>query len=718
MKKIGLSFLCTGGIILLCTMISSCKSEQKIDREALVRRHNIKVNSFDQYSSLSVGNGEFAFTVDATGLQTFPELYEAGVPLGTQSQWGWHSFPNKDNYTFEESLREFDFGRGHKEAYSMQMKTPEHAKKASDYFRVNPHRLHLGNVGLELIKKDGTLAKPEDITEINEEIDLWTGQIHSSFVFDNDKVDVTTFAHSEKDAISARVESALLAKGQLKVRFKFPYPTGKHSDNASDWEQGDKHQTSLKNIKNNSALVHRCLDTTNYYIHLSWNGKAELKEKDKHYLILEPQEGENVMELSCLFNQTPESSQTPTYSETHNSSVNKWYNYWTKGAAVDFAGSKDPRANELERRVVLSQYLMAIQCAGSVPPQETGLTYNSWFGKFHLEMVWWHQVHFVLWNHADMIEPTLNWYKETAREEARKIAERQNFKGIRWMKMTDPSAKEAPSSVGSLLIWQQPHIIYLAELCYRDKGDDVLNKYKDIVFETADFMADFVVYEKDKDRYSLNHVNGAQETLKPENSHNPPFEVAYWHWGLKTAQEWRVRLGMERNELWDDIIAKLPAFTEKDGKYLAAESLPQTYEDERYMSDHPMVLAPYGYLPPVDRMVKKEVMKNTFDFIYDNWFWNHTWGWDYPLAAMTAVRLGVPDKAIDLLLMDKQKNTYLPNGHNYQDSRLRVYLPGNGGLLTTVALMCAGYDGCDVENPGIPKDGNWKVRWEGLKRMP
>jgi hypothetical protein len=31
--------------------------------------------------------------------------------------------------------------------------------------------------------------------------------------------------------------------------------------------------------------------------------------------------------------------------------------------------------------------------------------------------------------------------------------------------------------------------------------------------------------------------------------------------------------------------------------------------------------------------------------------------------------------------------------------------------------MCAGYDGCPTQNPGIPKTG-WQVRWEGLQKMP
>ena len=78
----------------------------------------------------------------------------------------------------------------------------------------------------------------------------------------------------------------------------------------------------------------------------------------------------------------------------------------------------------------------------------------------------------------------------------------------------------------------------------------------------------------------------------------------------------------------------------------------------------------------------------------------------------------LPDKAIDALFMKVHTNTYLVNGHNYQDGRLRIYLPGNGGLLTAVALMCAGWDGCTTKNPGFPKNGKWKVKWEGLKPMP
>lgn len=95
---------------LLAVVLAACGSEKQapIDREALVARNNPQVSSFDSLASLSVGNGEFAFTVDATGLQTFPLVYKKGVPLGTQSQWGWHSFGNPNKYKPEEYLKEHD----------------------------------------------------------------------------------------------------------------------------------------------------------------------------------------------------------------------------------------------------------------------------------------------------------------------------------------------------------------------------------------------------------------------------------------------------------------------------------------------------------------------------------------------------------------------------------------------------------------------------------
>lgn len=111
--------------------LAACTSpqEEAIDRHALVTRNNPEVTAMDSLSSLSVGNGEFAYTVDATGLQTFPEVYKNGVPLGTQSQWGWHSFGNPENYKPEEALVEYDFSTGTKSYMPPNPKNPAEQRK-------------------------------------------------------------------------------------------------------------------------------------------------------------------------------------------------------------------------------------------------------------------------------------------------------------------------------------------------------------------------------------------------------------------------------------------------------------------------------------------------------------------------------------------------------------------------------------------------------------
>ena len=408
----------------------------------------------------------------------------------------------------------------------------------------------------------------------------------------------------------------------------------------------------------------------------------------------------------------------PSFSDVASASATAWARFWNEGGVVDFSACTDPRAPELERRVVLSQYLMAIQAAGDTPPQETGLTYNSWYGKFHLEMIWWHQSHFPLWGHADKLHHTLSWY-EKARPMARSIAERQGYQGVRWMKMTDPSAAEAPSKVGSFLIWQQPHLIYLAELVYRaNPTKEVLDKYFKLIQETAEFMYSFADYDEQADRYILKGIIPAQETLRAAETINPPLELSAWHYGLSTAQLWRERMGMRRIPEWDRLLAKLsPLAADDQGRYLAAETATDSYTNTRYLTDHPAVLGALGMYPD-SRLVDKATMSHTLHTLWDLWGWDTSWGWDYPMTAMCAARLGEPQKAVDALLMPETKNTYLPNGHNYQSARLRLYLPGNGGLLTAVAMMCAGWDGCETPNPGFPADGTWNVRWEGLKAMP
>jgi hypothetical protein len=163
-------------------------------------------------------------------------------------------------------------------------------------------------------------------------------------------------------------------------------------------------------------------------------------------------------------------------------------------------------------------------------------------------------------------------------------------------------------------------------------------------------------------------------------------------------------------------LSKLAKPAVSENKYLFAESTPDCYSDPKWIRDHPSVTAALGMLP--GNGIDPIIMRNTMLWIWNHWNWPQTWGWDYPMIAMCAARLGLTDVAVDALLLDTPKNRYRVNGHNHQRPGLTIYLPGNGGLLFAVAMMAAGWDGApDKPSPGFP-DRQWKVRWEGLSRMP
>ena len=699
---------------VLCLLLAglhcfNCTNEgNKIDRHAVVHRHCPSVQSIDALSPFTVGNGEFAFTADVTGLQTLAESYLNDIPLTTQSQWGWHIIPNDKNYKFKDVLHKFDtYGRD--VLYAADMRS-----EAATYFRSNPHRLHLGQISFK--RGNGEAVPSDAISDINQKLDLWQGILYSEFNFDGQKIRVETCAHPTFDQIAVQINAENLQETDLGIGFDFPYGAAVWGKTAFDWDSPDRHSSTIIEQNKNAVRIERQLDSTRYYVTIQWNGDAEFKELDKHSFFLSIKD-KNQFEFICQFSpikieKNENSAQTFAKSKEH------WKNFWQSGGAIDLSKSTDPRAHELERRIVLSQYLTAIQCSGSMPPQETGLTINSWYGKFHLEMHWWHATHFVLWGRPELLEKSLPWY-ESILPVAREKAELQGYDGVRWPKMSGPSGISSPSSVGEFLIWQQPHPIYFAELLYRYyQSEDILNTFKKIVFQTADFMASYAHWDEEKTRYVLGPpLIPAQEIYPAQETFNPAFELSYWAYGLKTAQQWRERLGLERDEKWDHVLENLSELPSNNGFYQNVENALNTFEDEFNRNDHPTLLGAYGMLP--NENIDVEMMQRTLEQVMISWNWQRTWGWDYPLVAMTAARVGRPDIAIDVLLKDVPKNTFLNNGHNWQLDRLPLYLPGNGGLLTAVAMMAAGWDGApDGHAPGFPQMGDWNVEFEGLHQMP
>ncbi|HEX7846204.1 MAG TPA: hypothetical protein VF476_10425, partial [Chitinophagaceae bacterium] len=397
------------GWISLAILLPSLLFSQKIDRKAVVQRHNVAVAKIDSLSSLSVGNGNFAFTVDATGMQSFPDAYAKGVPLGTQSVWGWHSFPNTEKLGIEEAQKTYDL-EGRKISYTVQPKEPERARKAVEYFRVNPHRLQLGNIGMEIKKKDGSLATAGDIENISQTLDLWTGVISSTFTVEGTPVKVLTVCHQQKDILGFKIESPLISSGRIFIRIRFPYPNGQWKDVGNNWNDAIDGNSFLEKCYG-GYIIHRRLDSAKHNLSLSWQTPAVDSTVNKNYFLFKPVGNTSgLCEFTCSFNKNETGFNSIKFSELLGNSIKSWQKFWLSGGAIDFSQVKDKRAFEIERRAILSQYLTKIQCSSDFPPQETGLTYNSWYGKPHLEMHWWHAVHFAQWGRPELMEKSLDWY--------------------------------------------------------------------------------------------------------------------------------------------------------------------------------------------------------------------------------------------------------------------------------------------------------------------
>jgi hypothetical protein len=694
--------------LLTCILIlsgSSCNHNPKIDRFALVTRHNIENSIIDSLNSLSVGNGEFAFTVDITGLQTFPEFYSKGISLGTMSGWGWHTFKNPENYQLSDVYKTYTV-QGRLVDYVRQFTTGEGDRKiaASNWLRANPHRIHLGMIGLRILKEDGTEISISDIKNPVQKLNLWTGEIESRFLVEGEPVHLITVCHPDYDMISVKIISDLIRQNRLKVKINFPL--GVETPTGYDFNSPEKHSTEILADTNNVTIFSRSQDEDKYKV-IVFRNSGLIKESSRHLYYLEPPLTDSVYSFSCQFLETNGTGRIQNFNETQAANKKSWEQFWSAGGAVDFSKCTDPRAKELERRVILSRYVTKIQCSGSLPPAETGLTYNSWFGKFHLEMHWWHAVHFALWQRTDILEKQLGYYFNIF-DNAKRTAEHQGYEGVRWPKMVGPDGRESPSTVGTYLIWQQPHIIFFAELLYKNAEDKqaILEKYSKLVFATADFMASYAWFDSKNNRYTLGPVLiPAQESLKLETTINPPFELVYWYWGLKTALEWKKRMNIAIVPKWKDITEKISELPVQHGLYLCSEDTRDSYQNPRYLSDHPIVSGISGVLPET-KLVDPDILGNSLDTIMKKWNWKTTWGWDFPMLAMSAASIGRAEQAMDFMLMDAPKNRYLMNGHNYQDARLAIYLPGNGGLLTAVAKMCV--------SDQFPHNGKWKVTWENL----
>jgi len=335
-----------------------------INRHAGVTRHNLEWN--DLRGQVPLGNGEFCFNADATGLQT--------LGGSTLSHWAWHSAPLPPGCTPADIPP-----TGTVETSRIQgpmRKAAARGELDAWMFR-NPHPMNLAR--LRFVRADGTPLESKAVGVISRRYDLWTGLHTSRFAVDGQPAMVETCVHPKLDLVAVRAESQLLREGQLVVALDFPYPSVNNTSPwVGDWNRPAAHTSGLTVHANaRRADIRRTADAATYQVSVGWGeggvfGK-QIEVEDGKPLAIQTAAWTHTfrlmgdrsgrLEFVCAFSDELPGT-LPTVAASQQAAAEHWKHFWTTGGAMDLSQSKDPRWRELERRIVLSQYQMAAQSAG------------------------------------------------------------------------------------------------------------------------------------------------------------------------------------------------------------------------------------------------------------------------------------------------------------------------------------------------------------------
>ena len=673
-------------LLALVLLQSSHAHSQKINREKVVSAFNPTRNASSASSPMQVGNGNFAFGADVTGLQTLQ-------PWASMSSWAWDnaSLPTTPGQTMPSDFTGLDW-LTHGRLVNYDQPNPAEAD-ISQWLTANPHRINLGRVGFVFENEE---ILESDLSGKKQTLDLYRGSIESSFEIAGKPVSVVTMVGPSSDVIAVEVDSELLSSGQLGVFIDYPISNDQLKFEApfvGYFNATQNHTTTLLKSKSpDTAVIQHDLVSNTYFTALSWTGQATITQKSgTHRYLLHPQ-GQNSLNLTVEFSPSAPTGRADSTAVIKAAVSQWWANYWNTGAFIDLAGSGNASAVELQRRTILSQYLMAVNEAGNDPPQESGLVNNGWYGKFHMEEYLWHSLQWLRWNKTSLLDRSIGVYERFLPTSIQR-AQLQGYAGTRWGKESDPSGRSAPGEINSLLIWQQPHIFYFAELEYRANPQRAtLEKWDPLLTPSADFMASFAFWNQTKGWYDLGPpMYPASENTPPNSTLNPTFELAHWRFGLKTAIDWKTRLNTSVPAAWSHVSQNLAPLPQDNDTYIIYEGLEDMWVNSSTVQDHPALIGAYGLLPATPGL-NETIMRNTAERVWNTWNFTDCWGWDFPMLSMNAARLGDMDKAMNFLLDDNFQfdDVGMPVGGVHVPT---PYFPGSGALLLAMAQLAGGWDG-------------------------
>ncbi|KAH9864321.1 hypothetical protein J1614_010255 [Plenodomus biglobosus] len=697
----------------------------KIDRQRVVSQFNIIRTSLinNETKPLQVGNGNFAFNVDNTGMQTF-------LPFNTLSSWAWHNDSLPANGELPSDYRGVMRETYGREVY-YDIPDPK-LKQATQWLIGNPNRVNLGRIGLKY--KGATLAN-SSICEPNQVLELWNGTITSTFKVDGKSVKIITQGDFDSDAVAFSIESDLVASGDLQVEMDFPYPpihttAYKYEVFAGVYDFPNNHTTTLVEDGNNqtSAHIQHNMQELQYSVNLRWPKETPLRlSRDEppnstsitaHRYTISTQSNSSSLALTAHFAFDQYVPELPAHIQSKN--TKDWHKYWEDGGFVDLTESTNPNATELQRRIIKSQYHVRVNSAAKgQSPQESGLMNNGWYGKFHMEMLIWHNAHWATWGKQKYFDNIFPELYETLLPSSVARAKSMGWEGARWPKMTElNTGVSSPGDINAVLLWQQPHPFYLAQLAYQAHPTrETLEKWDNVLTASADYMASYAWLNATSGKYDLGPPSyGVTENTPPNSTRNLAYEIAYWRWGLDAAVDWKRMLNQTVPEKWTHVAENLALPPQVDGLYAVYDGLNSSWWNDTKLNRDPRSLIMMQGALPDTPAVDPGVALRTADKVWEVWGDAKIRGWGRPVLAINSARIGNPKRAIyHLTAYDYWK---------FDDAGFAIrggdggtpppFMPGNAGFLYAIAYCAAGWQGSKGHAPGFPNDGSWIVKHEGL----
>ena len=310
-------------------------------------------------------------------------------------------------------------------------------------------------------------------------------------------------------------------------------------------------------------------------------------------------------------------------------------------------------------------------------------------------------------------------------EEAQARAKANGVKGAWWPKMVGPEGRESPSTVNPFIMWQQPHPIYLAETLWIARGKDRADagEIQRAGFPDRRPARELAVLRQEGGALHPRAAGDSRAGEFRSTDHVQPHlrarVLALRH--RHRAALARAARSAEESQVGRRVVPAVEAAARRTALYLAAESQPDLWERARSAQcakgaasecpnrDHPSFVAALGLLPGWG--ADRETMRRTLKAVVSDWDLRQTWGWDWPMLAMTATRLDEPEMAVNFLLDRREELPVRRVGHDAARACRRrrraacgrrrrggpgyrraaeTYFPSNGSLLLAVALMAAG----------------------------